>query len=215
MDSKVKIAAGVGAVGLVAIVVVRRRAAASAQASQSASSGDTSSLGVYTPVSTGVSTGGMYAVSAPSGDPSSDSATNAISGASSSVASFASLLQGVLASGSQFAQQAQANAAANNSAAVAAVNNAAPPSGTTSTPSQTSGQQWDGSLSEIVAGRFAPNTQLYATDAGYRGAWDRVAQYETSLNGPNWNQVGGDGQHVGSGVYQSDLDIAIKNVLPW
>jgi hypothetical protein len=211
MDNKVKIAAGVGAVGLVAIVVMRRRSAATAAASASSPGIATSdTYASYLPVSTGVSTSGQYAVdtgaaySSGSGSGSSDASTF---DPSKSVASYAQLLQGILSSGSQFAQQAQSNAAANNSAAVSAINAATPAPASAQAPQPA--PAWDGSLSEIVGGRFVPNTALYATDNGYRTAWDRSASWNANgAAGSNWNVVG-------KGVSQADLDKEIKNVLPW
>jgi hypothetical protein len=210
MDNKVKIAAGVGAVGLVAIVVMRRRSAATAAASASSPGIATSdTYAPYLPVSTGVSTSGQYAVDtgaaySAGGSSSADASTF---DPSKSVASYAQLLQGILSSGSQFAQQAQSNAAANNSAAVSSINAATPAPASAQTPPPA--PAWDGNLSEIVGGRFVPNTALYATDSGYRSAWDRSAAWNANGQaGSNWNVVG-------KGVSQADLDKEIKNVLPW
>jgi hypothetical protein len=187
---KIIIVAGAGGVGVIGLLYLRSRAAASAAAANSAGTStsgniDLGSLSSLAPASTGVSTGGMYAVDASGG--SAPAAPDPTLDSSSSVASFASLLQGILTSGSQATAAAQSNAAANNAQATNAINAIAPTPAPAPAPSQS--VITDRNLVERVGNYLVANTGLYATDTTYRVAWDNVAQANQQVAGSGWNYV--------------------------
>lgn len=199
---KLMVAAGVGGAGLVAVFVLRRRAAANAAASaaSSADNGAASTLSDYVSsglgsVSTGVSTGGLFSFG---GGSSVDTADNsiatgnaAVAQSNSSTTNFASLLSSILSTGSTITQQSQNVAQQNNAAAVAAVNSAAPtPAPTPAAPPAGSGAAiTDRNLVERVGNYLVANTGLYATDTAYRSAWDNAAQLNQKASGSNWNMT--------------------------
>lgn len=207
---KIMIAAGVGGVGLVGALYLRKRAAAAAAAASSGAtttSGniDLGALSSLAPASTGVSTGGTYAVDTSAGS-ASDAALPSLD-SSPSVASFAQLLQGILSSGAQATASAQAAAAANNTQATQAIQavTPAPPSvaPAPATPPATPAYTGDRSLSQNVGGYLVANTGLYATDSNYRSAWDSVAGANQSRFGTGWNRIA-------SGANQSDLNAELS-----
>lgn len=195
-EKVVKVAVVVGALGLVAYVVKGRLTAAStANTAQTNSVADLSGLS-YAPVGTGVSTSGMFA-GGTSVDSSSASSDAAVPTQASGVASFASLLQGILGSAQTANVQAQTNVAANNAAVTQAVQAVAPTpvaapapvAAPVSAPAPVAAPAYTGdtSLVQRAGGYLVANTGLYASDATYRWAWDNVAGANQSRFGTQWN----------------------------
>jgi hypothetical protein len=194
---KIMVAAGVGGAGLVAVFVLRRRAAANAAAS-AASSADNgaASLSNYVSsglgsVSTGVSTGGMFSFGGGSSVDTTDNSVAtgnaAVAQSNSSTTTFASLLSSILATGSTITQQSQNVAQQNNAAAVAGVNSAAP--APAPTPAAPAVPITDRNLVERVGNYLVANTGLYANDATYKKAWDTVSSNNQNATGTDWNRV--------------------------
>lgn len=204
MEKDYKIAAGVGAVGLVAIVIIRQRLAAS-QAAASSSAVDTSSLSSLSSLSP-VSTGGTYAVSSSGIGDSTD--TSGLSGTldssvNTNVSSFSSLLQGILSSGADYAQASNAQAASNNATAAAAIQSVAPSpapvSAASPAPAQSNNYQGSHVLWTNSGGYLVANAGLYAADSAYRQAWDSVSAANQQRFGTQWNAVS-------KGANSSDLN---------
>lgn len=208
---KIMVVAGVGGVGLVAVLFLRSRAAASTAAANSATANtsgniDLGSLSSLAPASTGVSTGGTYAVGA-SGGTTGDT-TNPSLDPSSSVASFAQLLQGILSSGAQTTAAAQQSAANNNSQATQAIQAATPtPTAPVSTDSPSvPAYTGPSNLVNVAGGYLSANPGLYATDTTYRNAWNSVSSANQARFGAGWNSVA-------SGADAGQLNVELSDAI--
>lgn len=216
MDAhKLKIAAAVGGVGLVAVIFIRRHAAATAAANSAASSDNgAASLSDYVSsglgsISTGVSTGGSYAsYSTGSSDSgSSDANLNPTSQTNSTVSNFAQLLQGILKSSADASAAAQQNVAANNAQATQAIQNIAPtPAAVPASSAAPAQPAYTGptNLVNTAGGYLVANAGLYASDTTYRNAWNTVTAANQNRFGAGWNSVA-------SGASADELNIELSD----
>jgi hypothetical protein len=207
------IAAGVGAIGLVALLYLRSQSAAS---DASAASTDATSTVSSLPVSVSTDPSGQYAsytTASDSGTASSDAAApSTIADATNNVATFGTILAALLGSNNSATANLAATASANNAAITSSVQQLAQPAtnliqqtqaaapaapapvqpqstAVASTPPAPTGYTGPKDLSEVVNGMLTYNPTWYAEDANYRSDWDQHAAQSTAAFGSNWNSV--------------------------